>query len=88
MAICWLRTSKEQIASAKKPRNDQLENNNKLTLTIDLICFDCVHLNEIEGGCKAFGENIPERILRTNKHAKPLKEQTNNLVYTPKDQTL
>tara|TARA_R110002049_G_scaffold27765_1_gene95297 strand:+ start:845 stop:997 length:153 start_codon:yes stop_codon:yes gene_type:complete len=43
-----------------------------------------MHFNEIGGGCKAFGENIPDRILRTNKHTKPLKEQTNNLVFTPK----
>ncbi len=47
-----------------------------MTSTIFLICFNCLHFNEIEGGCKAFGENIPDRILRTNKHAKPLKEQT------------
>jgi hypothetical protein len=32
-------------------------------------------------GCKAFPEGIPDSIQLSNKHSKPLKEQTNNLVY-------
>lgn len=52
-----------------------------MTLTIDLICFKCKHWLEFEGGCKAFPGGIPNAILRSNKHNKPIKNQGNNLVY-------
>jgi hypothetical protein len=35
--------------------------------------------------CKAFPSGIPDEITdETNKHDKPLKDQNNDLVYTPK----
>lgn len=53
-----------------------------MTETINLICFICKHWRPIEGGCDAFPEGIPDEILQSNKHDKPLKEQNNNLVFT------
>lgn len=59
-----------------------------MTETINLICYGCIHhFNAWEGkgtGCEAFPEGIPDQILETNKHDKPLKEQDNDLVFTPK----
>ena len=52
-----------------------------MTTTIDLICFDCVHFDEINGGCKAFPGEIPNEILLTNKHSKPLPNQGNDIVF-------
>lgn len=52
-----------------------------MTTTIDLICFDCVHFDEINGGCKAFPDGIPDEILLTNKHSKPLPNQGNDIVF-------
>lgn len=48
-----------------------------------LICFSCIHNRPIEGGCEAFPEGIPSEVIETNKHDKPLKDQKNDLVYTP-----
>lgn len=49
-----------------------------------LVCFKCVHFDEIGGGCKAFAE-IPESITSgANKHDKPLKGQDNDIVFTAK----
>jgi hypothetical protein len=54
-----------------------------MTTTINLICFKCKHFREIEGGCDAFPDDIPDEILTTNKHDKPLKEQKNKIVFEP-----
>lgn len=53
-----------------------------MTDTIDLICYNCKHFNNMEPGCKAFPEGIPDEILQTNEHSKPLPEQKNDLVFT------
>jgi hypothetical protein len=29
---------------------------------IELLCFKCKHFRTFEGGCKAFGDNIPDEI--------------------------
>lgn len=51
----------------------------------DLICFKCKHYIEFEG-CKAFPDgNIPDKIIRSNKHSEPLKWQTNKIVFEEKD---
>ena len=52
-----------------------------MTQLINLICFKCKHWLEFEDGCKAFPEGIPDKILRSNKHNKPVKYQKNSLVY-------
>lgn len=51
----------------------------------DFICFNCKHNVPGEPGCKAFPKGIPEEIIVSNKHDKPLKNQGNDLVYTPID---
>jgi hypothetical protein len=43
--------------------------------------FKCKHWLEFGNGCKAFPDEIPDAILRSNKHNKPIKKQKNNLVY-------
>lgn len=49
---------------------------------IDLICFRCKHFREIEGGCNAFPEGIPDEITSgENEHSKPLKDQENDIVF-------
>lgn len=51
---------------------------------IDLICFKCKHLDELNGGCKAF-KNIPHSITAgLNDHSKPLTGQKNNIVFEAK----
>lgn len=55
----------------------------------DLICLRCAHYTPLEGGCKAFpfdAGGIPEKILQTNRHDKPLPEQKNDLVFMTKGQ--
>lgn len=54
--------------------------------TINLICDHCIHVRPgwEGGGCAAFPDGIPNQILQENKHDKPLKEQDNDLVFTPK----
>ncbi len=49
--------------------------------TKNLICFGCKHWREIGRGCNAFPDGIPELVLMTNKHDKPLPLQNNELVY-------
>lgn len=47
----------------------------------NLICFKCVHFDDINGGCAAFKE-IPESITSgENKHAVPLVGQKNKVVF-------
>ncbi len=49
------------------------------------ICIDCKHYDIEKEICKAFPIKIPNAIyLGTNKHIKPLKQQKNNFVFTPK----
>ena len=54
---------------------------------INFICDRCKHRQGVYGGCKAFPfpKGIPDEILQTNKHDKPLKYQNNDLVFTPID---
>jgi hypothetical protein len=51
--------------------------------TNNLICFNCLYWDDIDG-CGAFPNGIPDEILEENKHDKPLPEQTNSLIFTPK----
>jgi len=51
--------------------------------TMNPICESCIHFTPLAGGCKAFPEGIPEEILESNKHDKPIKGQKNDLVYMP-----
>lgn len=48
-----------------------------MTETKNLICFKCKHFRHVEGGCEAFPDGIPAKILLTNKHDNPIKEQKN-----------
>ncbi len=50
---------------------------------INLICFKCKHFDPMEFGCKAFpgDDGIPQEILDSNRHDKPLPEQENSLVF-------
>lgn len=52
--------------------------------TIKLICFECVHFRPNRGGCDAFPDGIPDEILGTNKHSKPIPGQKNKIVFEPK----
>jgi len=52
-----------------------------MTTAINLICFDCKHFDDINGGCKAFPDGIPDEILLTNKHNTPLPGQGNDIVF-------
>jgi hypothetical protein len=56
-----------------------------MTETINLICFSCIHRRNgwDGGGCDAFPDGIPDQIIETNKHDKPLKEQENEIVFEP-----
>ena len=58
-----------------------------MTPNQDLICYKCKNWNHFDLGCKAFTD-IPQEIIMTNKHDKPLKNQDNNIVFekgTPHD---
>ena len=50
--------------------------------TINLICFRCIHWTI--KGCIAFPDGIPDVILETNRHDKPIPEQNNKLVFEEK----
>jgi hypothetical protein len=51
---------------------------------IDLICFKCKHFRPIEGGCEAFGDDIPDEITSgENEHKVPLRDQKNTIVFEP-----
>ena len=41
----------------------------------------CAHKDLIEFGCKAFPDGIPDEILISGKHFKPVSGQINNLVF-------
>ena len=46
------------------------------------ICNKCAHRREFGGGCNAFPDGIPDEILWSGKHSKPIKGQENNYVFT------
>jgi|688.fasta_scaffold382911_2 hypothetical protein len=51
---------------------------------IELICFRCKHWRDINGGCDAFGDDIPFEITSgLNQHSKPLSFQENDIVFEP-----
>jgi hypothetical protein len=51
---------------------------------IELVCFKCKHWREINGGCDAFGDDIPKEITSgLNEHSKPLQNQENNIIFEP-----
>jgi len=51
---------------------------------IELICFRCKHWRDINGGCDAFGDDIPKEITSgLNDHSKPLSFQENDIVFEP-----
>lgn len=51
----------------------------------NFICFNCKHLFSDAPGCAAFPGDIPEEITSgENKHKEPLKDQDNDIVFTPK----
>jgi hypothetical protein len=43
-----------------------------------------MHFWKTPQGCHAFPDGIPDEILLTNEHSKPLSGQSNDLVFTPK----
>ena len=45
------------------------------------ICAKCKHRRIVSGGCNAFPDGIPNKVLFENKHSKPLPGQKNNLVF-------
>ena len=50
---------------------------------IKFICENCKHWSDI--GCMAFpGGDIPDEIMETNQHSKPIKGQKNDIVFEPK----
>jgi len=52
-------------------------------MTKDLICLNCKNFNEDAGGCVDFTDGIPDKIIKSNKHDKPLKKQKNNIIFEP-----
>jgi len=47
----------------------------------NLICLKCKHYKPISGGCNAFKEDIPNKIIENNLHDKPLEDQKNDIVF-------
>jgi hypothetical protein len=45
------------------------------------ICNNCTHKRKFGGGCNAFPDGIPNEILWSGKHSKPIKGQKNNYVF-------
>ena len=45
------------------------------------ICNKCAHRREFGGGCNAFPDGIPDEILWSGKHSKPIKGQENKYVF-------
>ncbi len=53
---------------------------------VDLVCFSCKHFRIFEGGCAAFGDDIPDEITSgENEHSEPLPNQKNDIVFTPNE---
>jgi len=55
------------------------------TEALDIICFNCKHLDTIRiGGCKAFPGEIPDIILNgQSDHQHRIRGQEGDYVYTP-----
>lgn len=50
----------------------------------DLICMQCKNFKNHAGtGCLAFPDGIPNSILDSNIHDKPIKGQGNDLIFDP-----
>ena len=45
------------------------------------ICARCIHSSPLKLGCAAFPEGIPDEILISGRHFKPVPGQINNLVF-------
>ena len=52
------------------------------------ICMRCAHSDPIEIGCKAFPDGIPDEILISGRHFKPVPGQINNLVFQEREQNV
>lgn len=51
---------------------------------VELVCFKCKHFKLFDGGCAAFGDDIPDIITSgENEHSEPLPDQENDIVFTP-----
>lgn len=48
---------------------------------VDLICSRCKHFRRFEGGCNAFPDGIPDEIISTGTHDRPLPDQGNDIVF-------
>lgn len=57
-----------------------------MTDTLNLICLRCKHFFEVEGGCAAFPDGIPDEIIQKNEHSKPIKGQANKIVFEEDDE--
>ena len=47
----------------------------------NFICKKCIHFRLISGGCDAYPDGISDKILLTNSHKIPLKDQDNAIVF-------
>lgn len=57
----------------------------KETTTKRLICLECVNWDRFDG-CRAFPDgDIPDEILQSNKHDKPIDGQKNDIVFEQLD---
>lgn len=49
---------------------------------VELVCLKCKHFDRFEGGCAAFGDDIPDEITSgENDHKQPLPNQENDIVF-------
>jgi hypothetical protein len=49
----------------------------------NLICFNCKNFTPEKGGCKAFPDGIPNEIIESNVHDKPIEGQENDIIFEP-----
>lgn len=56
-----------------------------MTSVKNLICFNCKHKKFNDIGCMAFKEGIPDEIIVSNDHSKPLPDQKNDIVFEEGD---
>ena len=54
--------------------------------TSNFICFKCKNYDDIMG-CSAFPDGIPNEIIMSNVHDKPLPNQENNLIFEKRKKT-
>lgn len=50
---------------------------------LNFICFKCKHANKFSKGCSAFPEGIPEALIASNEHNKPIEGQKNTITFEP-----